>query len=109
MSERGGFDVNDSGGVIGVIFAPRYLGQEGLEGVVAHLSYLLRVAGEDAVGLGSDWDGAVRPPRGLESPAQLPNLTEALLRAGIPAATVHKILGGNVLRALEAAPPRLPQ
>ncbi|HNN97629.1 MAG TPA: dipeptidase [Pseudomonadota bacterium] len=97
--------VADSGGVIGVIFAPRYLGQDGLEGVVAHLTYLLRIAGEDAVGLGSDWDGAVRPTRGLESPAQLPNLTEALLRAGVPPTTVHKILGENVLRALAAAPP----
>lgn len=101
--------VADSGGVIGVIFAPRYLGQDGLEGVVAHLSYLVRVAGEDAVGLGSDWDGAVRPPRGLESPAQLPNLTEALLRAGFTPATIHKILGENVLRVLHSAPPQTMQ
>jgi membrane dipeptidase len=99
--------VADTGGVIGVIFAPRYLGQDGIAGVVAHLSYLVRVAGEDHVGLGSDWDGAVRPPKGLESPAKLPHLTEALLRAGFSATTVHKILGDNVLRVLSAAPPVL--
>ncbi|MBL9009415.1 MAG: dipeptidase [Myxococcales bacterium] len=97
--------VAESGGVVGVIFAPRYLGQDGIEGVVAHLSYLVRVAGEDHVGIGSDWDGAVRPPKGLESPAKLPHLTEALLRAGFSATTVHKILGENVLRVLSSAPP----
>lgn len=97
--------VADSGGVIGVIFAPRYLGQDSLDGVVAHLGHLLNVAGEDAVALGSDWDGFVRPVRQLKSPADLPSLTEALLRAGQTPAVVHKILGDNVLRMLRAAPP----
>jgi membrane dipeptidase len=97
--------VADSGGVVGVIFAPRYLGQDSLEGVVAHLSHLLSVAGEDAVALGSDWDGFVRPVRQLKSPADLPSLTEALLRAGMTPAVVHKILGDNVLRMLRAGPP----
>lgn len=99
--------VADSGGVIGVIFAPRFLGQDGLDGVVAHLRHLLSVAGEDAVALGSDWDGFIRPTKGLSSPAELPNLTEALLRAGLSATTIHKILGDNVLRLLRAVPPKL--
>lgn len=100
--------IADSGGVVGVIFAPRFLGQDGLDGVVAHLSHLVRVAGEDAVGLGSDWDGFVRPSRDLQSPADLPYLTQALLRAGFSATTIHKILGDNVLRVLDALPPRTP-
>jgi len=99
--------VADSGGVIGVIFAPRFLGQDGLDGVVAHLTHLLSVAGEDAVALGSDWDGFIRPTKGLSSPAELPNLTEALLRAGLSPTTIHKILGDNVLRLLRAVPPKL--
>lgn len=98
--------VADSGGVIGVIFAPRFLGQDGIEAVVAHLSHVIAIAGADAVALGSDWDGFVRPTRGLHSPAELPHLTEALLRAGHPPAVVHKLLGDNVLRVLRAAPPR---
>jgi membrane dipeptidase len=98
--------IADSGGVIGVIFAPRFLGKEGLVGVVEHLLHLLQIAGEDAVGLGSDWDGFVRPPEGLADPSELPNLTEALLRRGVRAETVHKILGENVLRLLAAAPSR---
>ena len=91
--------------MVGVIFAPRYLGEDSLEGVVAHLNHLLRIAGEDHVALGSDWDGFVRPVRQLQSPADLPSLTEALLRAGHSPQVVHKILGDNVLRMLRAAPP----
>ena len=97
--------VADSGGVIGVIFAPQFLGQNGLDGVVAHLQHILNTVGEDAVAIGSDWDGFIRPVRGLGSPAELPNLTEALLRAQVKPQTIHKILGGNVLRVLQAVPP----
>lgn len=100
--------IADSGGVVGVIFAPRYLGQDSLDGVVAHLQHLLRVAGPDAVALGSDFDGFVRPVKNLASPADLPSLTEALLRAGQSSTVVHKILGDNVLRMLRQAPPLSP-
>ena len=95
--------VADSGGAIGVIFAPRFLGRDGVEGVVEHLRHLIQVGGEDVAALGSDWDGFVRPTRGLGSPAELPNLTEALLRAGLSVGVIHKLLGGNVLRVLEAS------
>lgn len=98
--------VADSGGVIGIIFAPMYIGGH-LEAVVDHLQHVIQIGGEDAVALGSDWDGFVRPCRELPSPAELPHLTEALLRRGLRAETIHKLLGGNVLRVLEAAPPRV--
>ena len=52
------------------------------------------------------WDGFIRPTKGLASPAELPNLTEALLRAGVKPHTIHKILGENVLRLLRAVPPK---
>lgn len=98
--------VADSGGVVGIIFAPRFLGQDGMQGVVEHLSHVIRIAGADSVALGSDWDGFVRPSSALPSPAELPHLTEALLRAGHSPAVVHKLLGDNVLRVLRAVPPR---
>ncbi len=104
--------VADTGGAIGVIFAPRFLGQDGVLGVVAHLRHLIQVGGEDVAALGSDWDGFVNPTRGLADPSELPNLTEALLRAGLSVSVIHKLLGGNVLRVLEhqrAVSPRAAQ
>jgi membrane dipeptidase len=96
--------VADSGGVVGIIFAPRFVGSAGLGSVVDHLMHVVRAAGEDAVALGSDWDGFIAPCEGLGDASELPNLTEALLRRGMSAAAVHKLLGGNVLRVLDSVP-----
>lgn len=93
------------GGCIGVIFAPRYLGADGVERVVDHLLHIVRVGGEDTPALGSDWDGLVTPPSDLRDPRDLPVLTQALLDRGVPPSTVAKLLGGNVLRVLGAVEP----
>ncbi|HEX3769713.1 MAG TPA: dipeptidase [Polyangiaceae bacterium] len=93
--------IADKGGVVGVIFYPRYLGGDGLEPVVKHMLHILDVVGEDTPALGSDWDGFIIPTRGLADPRGLPLLTDALLAAGVHERTVRKILRGNALRVLE--------
>jgi membrane dipeptidase len=92
--------VADKGGIVGVIFYPRYLGGKGLEPVVKHLLHILDVVGEDAPALGSDWDGFIVPTRELADPRGLPLLTDALLAAGVSERVIGKILRGNVLRVL---------
>lgn len=96
--------VANTGGCVGIIFARRYLGSTSIEAVVDHLLHVIDVAGEDVPALGSDFDGFVVPPVGLEDVAALPNLTVALSRRGVPARVLEKILGGNVLRVLDAVP-----
>jgi membrane dipeptidase len=59
------------------------------------------MAGIDHVGLGSDFDGATMP-LGLEDASKLPKITDALLKKGYSEQDVTKILGGNVLRVMEA-------
>ncbi len=97
----------DRGGVIGVIFAPRFLGGSDLEAVCDHLLHIIKIAGEDVPALGSDYDGMVRPPRGLEDVSALPRLTLALLRRGLSRVAVKKLLGENALRVLRDVPPRM--
>jgi membrane dipeptidase len=92
--------VADKGGVVGVIFCPRYLGGRGIDDVVRHLMHIVDVVGEDAAALGSDWDGFIVPTPALADPRGLPLLTDALLDAGMRPATVGKILRGNALRVL---------
>jgi membrane dipeptidase len=92
--------VADKGGVVGVIFCPRYVGGDGLEPVVRHMKHILDVVGEDTPALGSDWDGFIVPTRDLADPRGLPLLTDALLGAGISERIVAKILRGNVMRVL---------
>jgi membrane dipeptidase len=95
--------VADKGGVVGVIFYPRYLGGEGLEPVVRHMLHILDVVGEDTPALGSDWDGFIVPTRKLSDPRGLPALTDALLQAGVRESVVTKILRGNAMRVLADA------
>jgi membrane dipeptidase len=95
--------VADKGGVVGVIFCPRYVGGDGLEPIIKHLRHILDVVGEDAPALGSDWDGFIVPTRQLSDPRGLPLLTDALLRAGIGERVIGKILRGNAMRVLAEA------
>ena len=73
-----------------------------LSRVVDHIDHMVAVAGIDHVCLGSDFDGIVPVPVGLEDASKLPALTGELLRRGYSVADVEKLLGGNVLRVLEA-------
>jgi membrane dipeptidase len=57
------------------------------------------VAGVEHVGLGSDFDGVSgATPQGMDSAADLPKITQALLDRGYSAGDIKKILGGNTLR-----------
>lgn len=96
--------VAQRGGCVGIIFARRYLGSASLESVVDHIQHVIDVAGEDVPALGSDFDGFVVPPIGLEDVAALPSLTVALSRRGMSLRVIEKVLGGNVLRILDAVP-----
>lgn len=95
--------VADKGGVVGVIFCPRFVGGDGLAPVVKHLRHIVDVVGEDAAALGSDWDGFIVPTRDLKDPRGLPLLTDAMLAAGFTRRAVGKILHDNVMRVLHEA------
>jgi membrane dipeptidase len=58
----------------------------------------IAIAGEDHVSLGSDFDGGPTPPRGMKDIADLPRLTEAMLRRGWSEQRIKKFLRGNLLR-----------
>ena len=92
------------GGAVGVIFMPYWLvphghGQ-GLNEVARTIEYFVNIAGEDAVGLGTDFDGFTTPPEDLKDASEMPRLTQRLLSDGYSARTICKILGGNALRVL---------
>jgi membrane dipeptidase len=67
--------------------------------LIDHIDHIAKVAGVDHVGLGSDFDGVSgQLPEGLDSPANLPKITAALMARGYSAEDCRKILGGNLLR-----------
>lgn len=70
-----------------------------LTSLVDHIDHIAKVAGVDHVGLGSDFDGVSgATPEGIDSAADLPKITQALLDRGYSAQDIKKILGGNLMR-----------
>jgi membrane dipeptidase len=70
-----------------------------LKSLVDQIDHIAKVAGVDHVGLGSDFDGVSgATPQGIDSAADLPKITQALLDRGYSAADIKKVLGGNLLR-----------
>jgi membrane dipeptidase len=79
----------------------KYLGD--VDTICDHIDHIVKVAGIDHVGIGSDYDGVSFLPKGLEDVSGYPNITQVLLNRGYDKEKIHKILGGNVLRALRNA------
>lgn len=99
--------IADSGGLVGLNFASSFLRPDGkrlsfagFDVMLRHLDHLLEILGEDGVGLGSDFDGALMP-RDLPDAAALPRLVDAMSAHGYGAALIAKIAHENWLRVLE--------
>jgi membrane dipeptidase len=70
-----------------------------LKSLIDQIDHIAKVAGIDHVGLGSDFDGVSGAlPQGMDSVADLPKITQALLDRGYKPEDIKKILGGNLLR-----------
>jgi len=67
-----------------------------------HIDYMVKTAGIDHVGLGSDFDGISSTPRGLDDCSDFPKVTEGLLQRGYTEVDIRKILGENVMRVMAA-------
>jgi membrane dipeptidase len=69
-----------------------------LSALIDHIDHVATVAGIDHVGLGSDFDGFPILPEGLQSAADLPLITSALVDRGYREEQLKKLLGENLLR-----------
>jgi membrane dipeptidase len=69
-----------------------------IDALIDHIDHVVKLVGADAVGLGSDFDGAGGYPQGLDDVTGYPLITYRLLKKGYSAEDIRKILGGNFLR-----------
>lgn len=70
--------------------------------LIDHLDYIVRLAGVDHVGLGSDFDGISSAPQQLDDVTSFPLITEELVKRGYSKKAIRKILGENFIRVFKA-------
>ncbi|MCY7421672.1 MAG: dipeptidase [Chitinophagaceae bacterium] len=66
--------------------------------LIDHIDYIVKLAGIDHVGLGSDFDGIPSPPQQLNDVTTMPLITKELLARGYNKKDIRKILGQNFIR-----------
>jgi len=69
--------------------------------IADHIDYMVKVAGEDCVALGSDFDGIPAAPQGVTGSDFYPVLEAELRSRGYSEKRIEKIFNGNFLRVLE--------
>lgn len=70
--------------------------------VADHIDHAVQVMGMDHVGVGTDYDGIIVAPEGLENVSKMPVLWEELRRRGYSRSDIEKVAGKNFLRVMEA-------
>lgn len=120
-------ELADHGGLIGVSAIPNQLSgspEQGIEDMLNHIDYIVRLIGIDHVGIGldnifGDHVGSHRRDAktifklsyigqelnapymyGIESPEEWPNITRGLVSRGYSDDEIKKIIGGNALRVI---------
>jgi len=95
--------IADKGGVVQICLYHGFLkknGQASLKDAVDHIDYVVRLAGIDHVGIGSDFDGG-GGIKGLQTAGDFPQFTMELIRRGYSDTDIAKIWGGNLMRVME--------
>ncbi|HEX5731629.1 MAG TPA: dipeptidase [Blastocatellia bacterium] len=77
-------------------------GKTPLSVLIDHFDHVAKVAGINHVGIGSDFDGSITPPEGMEDISRMPAITFELMKRGYSDEDIKKILGENFLRVMAA-------
>lgn len=78
------------------------IGRAPFESLIDHFDHIIKIAGIDHVGIGTDFDGMPMLPAEIDSAADLPRITAALMQRGHTADDMTRLLGGNLLRVFRA-------
>lgn len=84
--------------VVDDYFGKNHPGKIPVSKVAEHIDHVVKLAGINHVGLGSDFDGVYFVPEGLEDVSGYPNLIFELIKRGYSEEDIEKICSGNFLR-----------
>ncbi|KAK1843712.1 membrane dipeptidase [Colletotrichum chrysophilum] len=95
-----------NGGIIMICFlrelvSPINGGEPSLQDVIDHIIYAGERIGYDHVGIGSDFDGMLKGPDGLDEVSDYPQLVAGLVSRGVSPDNIKRVIGLNILRVME--------
>jgi membrane dipeptidase len=103
----------ERGGVVGIMYQSQFLAPVLLYArrshILDHLEHVIRVGGEEAAAIGTDYDGAIVPPGDLPDITHHPRLVQDMLDRGWSEDRIRRVLGGNALRVLGEVRPGDPE
>ena len=89
-----------SGGIAGINFYNKFLGDSAMEDIYRNLSHALELGGEDNIAIGSDFDGAqIDPP--ISAIDKLNDLCDYLIGRNLSDKILNKLFYGNALRVFQ--------
>jgi membrane dipeptidase len=104
LSDRQIRSIADTGGVIGIMAHAWALASPfarvDASTIVDHMEHVIRVAGDEYVALGNDFDGFILTPHDMRTVDRLPVLVQRMLDRGFGTERIGRILGGNALRVM---------
>lgn len=93
---------SDKRPLIMATFAPQFVGQNASLSLVAdHIQYIAGIVGHNHIGIGSDFDGILSVPAGLEDASKYPYLIAELIKRGWTDEAVIGLAGGNLIRTFQ--------
>jgi membrane dipeptidase len=99
--------LQSNGGIIMICFVPSLISPPSspsqrptLSDVASHIIHAGNLIGYSHVGIGSDFDGMLEGPDGLDDAGCYPSLVVELLRRGVSERDVRSVIGGNVVRVM---------
>ena len=98
-------EIAEHGGVTGINFCAAFLTEDGkgvsrIKDMVRHVRHIYNVAGSEAIGLGTDFDG-IDDQLEINGAGEMQKLADALSAAGFTSREIEKIFWRNVMRVYE--------
>lgn len=94
----------NQGGIVGINFYPYFLHTSGvscMETIAEHIVHIYRMGGEDAIGIGTDFDGFDEGVSDITHMGQMNLLYETVKRRGFTERQMEKFWGKNAIRILK--------
>lgn len=98
--------IKKSGGCVGINFCPDFLNESGeadTDDIVKHIEHFMGLGGEDNIGIGADFDGVGRLPRGIRGCEDTYKVFDRLLQLNYTKEQVEKISHENFERIFDNA------